>query len=66
MQAEFLCTTVLRVASGPGVGVCWPWGCFETLGCLFCWPFWGGLPGPGAGLSLCYFVLSGCFIWVLP
>ena len=28
MRAEFLCISVLRVASGPGVGVGWLWRCF--------------------------------------
>ena len=56
MRAGFLCIYVLRVASGPGVGLA---GCGVALaptpGGLLCQPFWGG--GSGVGLAACCFVV---------
>ena len=64
MRAEFLCVSVLGVASGPG----WGWLDVRVLwtpGGLLCWPFWGG--GPGVGLALCCFVVysTGRFVLCL-
>ena len=54
MRTEFLCISVLRVASGPRVKLA---GCERALtpGGLLYRPFWGG--GPGVGLTLCCFVV---------
>ena len=61
MRAEFLCVSVLGVASGPGVGLV---GCGGALdppppppppGGLLCRPLRGG--GPGVSLALCCFVV---------
>ena len=52
MRVEFLCISVLRVASGPRVRLA---GCFGAPGGLLCRLFWGG--GPGVGLTLCCFVV---------
>ena len=56
MRTEFVCISVLRVASGSRVGLAGP------PGGLLCWPFWGG--GPGVGLTLCCFVVysTGRFV----
>ena len=62
MRAEFLCVSVLKVASGPRVKLA---SCGSALNPpppppppprgLLCWPFWGG--GPGVSLALCCFVV---------
>ena len=59
MRTEFLCISVLRVASGPRVKLAGCGGALNpphpTPGGLLCWSFWGG--GPGVGLTLCCFVV---------
>ena len=59
MRAGFLCVSVFRVASGPGVQL---GGCGGAVGPpppppagLLCRPFLGG--GPGVGLTLYCFVI---------
>ena len=66
MRTEFLCVSVLRVASGPRVKLA---SCKSALnpttpppppppGSLFYWPFWGG--GPGVVPTLCTFFFYMC------
>ena len=58
MRTEFLCVSVLRVASRPRVKLASCEGALTTptpRGGLLYWPFWGG--GPGVGLALYCFVV---------
>ena len=59
MRTEYLCISVLRVASGPRVKLA---SCKSAGGLLY-WPFEGG--GPGVSLTLCCFVVYSTRRFVL-
>ena len=64
--AEFLCISVLRVASGPRMKLAGRKSALTpapNAGDLFYWPFYGG--GPGVSLTLCCFVVYSTRRFVL-